>query len=336
MRRHLIPIEAVADPVALRQAFLRASRGKRHRSDQQHCELHLDHELDRLRTGILDGTVEVGRCRTFVVHDPKRRNIHAPIFLERVLHHALMAPIEPVLERTAIAHSYACRRGKGQFAALRHAGRQARRWPWYLQLDVRAYFDRIPHDQVLATLARRISGDQVLALCERIIRSHAASPGRGLPIGALTSQHLANAYLGPLDRLVVGTLKLPYVRYMDDLVCWGSDRSILLAAADRLEAMAGSLGLSFKPAIIQRSRGGLRFLGWKQFPGCLRLDRRGTIRLWRRWRWYERCWREGSWSAQVFQQRTTALLAWVRQGDTSPLRRRIMTRLASEGGLVEA
>ena len=42
----------------------------------------------------------------------------------------------------------------------------------------------------------------LLTLLERIIRSHEVTLGRGLPIGNLTSQHLAKLYLGGLDRFI--------------------------------------------------------------------------------------------------------------------------------------
>ena len=48
------------------------------------------------------------------------------------------------------------------------------------------------------------------------------SEGRGVPIGSLTSQHLANLYLGALDHYVTDELGFGrYVRYMDDFLIFG-------------------------------------------------------------------------------------------------------------------
>ncbi len=74
--------------------------------------------------------------------------------------------------------------------------------------------------------------------------------GCGLPIGSLTSQHLANFYLGKLDRFCQ---ELPgvksFVRYMDDFVCWADDKAALLAAGRRIERFAeDELGLVLKDA----------------------------------------------------------------------------------------
>ena len=89
----------------------------------------------------------------FTIHDPKERTICAAQFRERVLHHALMNVCEPVLERAAVFDSYACRRGKGQLAAVRRAESYARRYGWFLKLDVRKYFDSVDHT-VLRSLPR--------------------------------------------------------------------------------------------------------------------------------------------------------------------------------------
>ena len=94
-----------------------------------------------MRVGILSGDYPVGQYQRFVVHDPKERVIYAASFPERVLHHALMNVCEPFFERWLIHDTYACRRGKGQWAAVRRAEGFARRMPFFLKMDIRKYFD---------------------------------------------------------------------------------------------------------------------------------------------------------------------------------------------------
>lgn len=323
--RSLLSIEAIADHENLCLALLAASRSKRHRTDQQAFVADGDRNLAELRQRILDGTVPVGRGSTFVIHDPKRRTIHAPVFAERVLHHAVMRPLGPILDRRLIHHSYACRLGKGQRAALEHATACARRCAWYLQLDVRSYFASIPHATLLDRLRRILAGDAALHLLERIIRAHTDAPGRGLPIGALTSQHLANVYLDPCDRCATEHGHCGgYVRYMDDLVVWDDDRERLGRIHADLSATAAGLGLTFKPARLNRSAHGLSFLGWRIFPAVRRLDRRGRQRLTRRWAWIDAAWASGAITETSAQERMQACIAWADHGDTRALRRRLM------------
>ena len=85
--------------------------------------------------------------------------------------------------------------------------------PFFLKLDVRRYFDSVPHDVLYLRLDRLIKDPRLLCLLQRIIGSFSTTPGRGLPIGSLTSQHFANAYLGALNRFVKERLRVTgYVR----------------------------------------------------------------------------------------------------------------------------
>ncbi len=125
-----------------------------------------------LRTDILSGGIAVGRTRRFRIHDPKPRTIHAPCFRERVLHHALMAHVGPVLEGALVADTFACRTGKGALAAVQRAQHHGRRWPWWAKIDIRAYFASIDHGILQDLLARRFKNQQLLALLGRIIEAH--------------------------------------------------------------------------------------------------------------------------------------------------------------------
>jgi hypothetical protein len=71
---------------------------------------------------------------------------------------------------------------------------------------------------------------------ERLLSSYETEPGKGLPIGSLTSQHWANFYLGALDRFVKERLGRPYcVRYMDDFAVWGDSAAELRAVQSQIE-----------------------------------------------------------------------------------------------------
>ncbi len=277
VRRAAIDLDEIADLDNLATAFWRAAKGKRHRPEVRAFAADLQHQLPLLRRQILDSTVPVGELHSFQIRDPKRRTIHAPYLRERILHHAMMEHIGPALERSLVDDTFACRCGRGPLAAVRRAQHHARRFAWYLKLDVRAYFASIDHQVLKALLRRRLKGRGALALCDRVIDAFETAPGRGLPIGALTSQHFANAYLSGLDRYLLEELRLGgMARYMDDVVAWSHDRRALRQALAAIEAFARQrLGLEIKPDWqLQRSRRGLTFCGFRVFPAALRLSRR--------------------------------------------------------------
>lgn len=276
MRRSGVGLAAVADWHNLAAAFQRAARGKRGRPEVQAFAADLAGELARLGADIRAGTVALGQSRPLRIHDPKPRLIHAPCLRERVLHHAIMAQVGPVLDRALVDDSFACRVGKGALAAVQRAQQHARRWPWWCKIDIRAYFASIDHAVLKGLLARKFKDPPLLALLGRIIDAHAAAPGRGLPIGALTSQHFANFYLAGLDRLLLEQCRVRgLVRYMDDLIWWGEDRAgvraALVAARDYCTEQ---LHLEIKPPLFGASTGGVPFCGYRVLPGQLLLSRR--------------------------------------------------------------
>jgi hypothetical protein len=320
---------AIASVDNLRLAFWKAARGKRAKADCRRFAADLEANLERLATELLSGCVQVGDYHYFRIHDPKERLICAASFRERVLHHAVMNLCEPVLERAASDDSYACRKLKGGLAAAARAQQFAGRYGWFLKMDVRKYFDSVDHEVLERLLQRRFKDRAVLGVFRQVVDSYGTAPGRGLPIGNLTSQHFANFYLGPLDRFVKERLqRRAYVRYMDDFVIWGHGRGELREALDRVrDFLAAVLRLDLKSnASLNRTALGMDFLGYRVFPNRLRLARRSKVRFARKFRRYERAWAVGQWTELQLQQRMTALAAFLLPTDSRQCREHVIER----------
>ena len=300
--------EAVLERDNLRLAFWKALKGKRTRPDAQAFAACLERELQELAQG-----VPVGRFHQFLIRDPKERVITAPGFDERVLHHAIMNVCEPVFERWLIDDTFACRVGKGRIAGLLRARQFSARQPLAVKLDMRKYFDSVSHQNLLARLERLFCDQRLLDLFSGIVASYATSPGRGLPIGSLTSQHLANFYLGWFDRFVSERLKVRgYLRYMDDCVLWSDsvDRAQALASACS-EFLDGELELTVKPFDrIHRTRHGFEFLGCRVYPNHLKLAGRSRRRFRKKLAALETSFEVGDISERDLQERATSLLAF--------------------------
>lgn len=169
----------------------------------------------------------------------------------------------------------------------------------------------------------------MLELFDRIIAAHCCEPGRGLPIGALTSQHFANLYLAGLDRFLLEELRVGgMVRYMDDVVVWGRTRRELrgvFAAARRYAAEL--LRLEIKPGWQpQRSERGVTLCGFRVNPGSLRLSQRRR----RRYRQARQRW-EGHYTAgridvSGLQAGYASVLAVTVGADSAAWRRRELDR----------
>ena len=313
-RRSAIGLADIAHLGTLAPAFHEAARGKRERDDVRAFAADLDGQLSRLGDDILAGRVPDGRWTSFRIFDPKPRRILAPAFRDRVLHHALMAHMGPVLERALVDDTFACRPGRGTLAAVLRAQHHVRRFPWYVKADMRAYFASIDHQCLRTILERRFKDPGLLALCDRILARTPDPPGRGLPIGALTSQHFANSYLDGLDRFLLEGLRVHVrglVRYMDDVV-WFCDSHATAreTLARATEFATRERGLEIKPdARIARSTEGLSFLGFRILPGPLRLSLRRRRRYREaRGRW-ESAFARGEVSARALQSGYASALA---------------------------
>lgn len=322
-RRSSLNLAQIADVHNMALAFTRAAKGKRRRPEVMQFEACLWDKLYELGDEIRTLTVSVGRFTEFCIRDPKLRWIHAPCFRERVLHHAMMAKMGPVLERALVADTYACRVGKGVLAAVERAEAHLRRYPWFVKVDIRSYFDSICQCTLYSHLERRFKDKGLLGLCRRVLTGYSVSPERGLPIGALTSQYFANLYLSSLDRYLLECLKVGgMVRYMDDCVWWVQDVEQAKASLRAVRRFVETtLKLKLHPrAYIQRSTRGLSFLGYRLFPTTRRLSPRRRHRYLRARHAWERAYGLGLIDSQALQRGYEGALATVAHADSRGLR----------------
>lgn len=289
----------------------------------------LDEELDELRNDLVSAYPRCGECATFTIYDPKEREITAPVFRERVLHHAVINICGPVLDRRLIWHSYACRKGKGAIAALHAARHAARHASWFLKLDVRKYFESIPHSRLFMALERVFREDEILRLLAALVTGYRPGQACGLAIGTLVSQHLANFFLARLDTMVLQELRpYGYVRYMDDLALWTAEASGARDARERLREFANTdLGLQFKTAFSNRTMLGMDFLGYRVFPCCLKLNRTSRHRYRLKMGHLHRDWQSGNMDEATAQEKAVALTAFTMHARCLDWRRRIVNIL---------
>ena len=218
----------IATSENVRIAYYKAKKGKRFNKDVLIYSQNLEKNLQKLQSELKNRRIPVGNYHFFKIFDPKERVICAADFRERILHHAIMNVLDPLFERFQIFDTFACRKNKGTHKVVKRAFYFTKIYPCFVKMDVRKYFDSIDHAILKNLLRRKIKDKAVLNLLDSIIDSYNKTPGRGIPIGNLTSQYFANFYLGFADRYIKETLKIHgYVRYMDDMVIWGDNQQML-------------------------------------------------------------------------------------------------------------
>ena len=358
----------VCDFRSLEQAAYRAFRANRDNADALRFMYRLEPEILQLQRELESGAYRPGPYHTFTIWEPKERHIAAAPFRDRVVHHSVCAVLEPVFERRYVFDSYACRTGKGSHRAVERAVRFARGNRFFLKCDVRKYFESMDHE-ILKGLLRHLFKDRyflsatspsiplqrgnnssvahrlnspfeggqgdVLPLLDRIVDHNAPhnAPGKGVPIGNLTSQHFANLYLDPLDHFVKEVLRVRgYVRYMDDFLCFADSKDELHGAQDEVrDFLRGRLKLELKDnkCYVAPVSQGIPFLGFRIFPGTIRLARASLVRCRRKLKSREQAFADGSLSEEKLLQSAGSLFAHISYGDTRSLRR---TWFAANGG----
>jgi hypothetical protein len=332
MKRYGHLFEQITAFPTLLLAARKAWRGKRQRHSVAHFLFYLEPELLALQEELRAGTYRMQPYWSFTIHEPKPRQICAAAFRDRVVQHAICHVLDPLFERWSIADSYACRRDKGTHAAVRRAQQLARRWPYVLKCDVRHYYESIDHEVLKALLRRKLKDRALLTLLDGIIEHPLpqGTPGRGLPIGNLTSQYCANLYLGELDHLLQDRLRVPgYVRYMDDMLVFAPEKSSLheiLAAMRTFVQHTLHLTLKDEVTRLMPVTQGIAFLGFRVFPDLIRLDGRKWARVRRRIRQREAQYSDGVLTAEALQRSLASMLGHISHADALAARRTFFAR----------
>jgi RNA-directed DNA polymerase len=233
----------------LHLAYIKARKGKQDRPGVSTFTFNLETNLVVLQRALVNGRYQPGSYRQFIIRERKPRLISAAPFVDRVVHHAVMNVLEPILESRFYYHSYACRKNKGVHKAVDQYQNWCQRYGYVLKVDIARYFPSIRHDVLKLQLRHIIKDSLLLNLLNKIIDSSPVDEntnirGIGLPIGNLTSQYLANLYLNDIDHWLKQTLKVPgYLRYVDDLIFFADNKQRLWEIKNELDSKLAELGL---------------------------------------------------------------------------------------------
>jgi len=307
----------------LRSSTKLAQKGIRLNRSALSFLVEVDSNIIDLQQELFNRTYQPQPYTEFMLLDPKPRRIQAADFVDRVVHHSLCKSLMPHFERSYLAHSFACQKGKGNHKAIQQAQRFSRRFRdgWFLKLDIKNCFETMDHVVLMERISKRIGCRDTLWLAEKII-AHGGIDGKGLPIGNLTSQHFANFYLDALDHYCVEQLGVRgFIRYMDDMLLFSHSKDHLLEALGELTFwLPDALKLEIKHTATQFHpvHHGVPFLGFRLFPSCIRFDARRKRRFIQRWKSIAKM------DEHEQSQRYNGLVCWAEQANTRQLRRHLL------------
>lgn len=303
----------------IHRAYLNARKGKRYRKQVLIFTKNLERNLIEIQEELKNEIVNYPKYREFYIYEPKCRLILSQDFKEVVKQWAFYQVLSPLFAKMYINDSFACIKGKGQIAAVKRLYYWLRlvnaprykavkkgldtssmnKW-YYLKIDFSKYFYRVDHEVMLRVLRNKIKDDRVVQWLETRIKSPDMPFGlpagmkpedvdindrlydKGMPVGALVSQMLANVYNDQIDQYAKRTLGIHYyIRYQDDIIILSDDKIQIKEWHKKLEQYANEvmkMELNDKTCIRPINQG-IEFCGFRLWATHVKIRKSTALKM---------------------------------------------------------
>lgn len=285
----------------LKQRLLKSIKETGNTFQKKDSFLDIPAIVSHLSSAVLNKSYAPSRFSCFAVKDPKLREIFAPSYNDRIIHHLIADIVQENIDKKFIFDCHSNRKGKGMHLAIKRLRKfmNSEKNQYYLMVDIKTFFPSISRNILWKILFKHIqslristeekimaldlsrtiilqdpvtpspvfTGDRrLLSLVPKEKSLFHASKNRGLPIGSLTSQFFANVYLNELDQFIKHRLKIKYyLRYVDDFVILGKDAASLIKWREEIRKfLKKKLDLDLHPrkTFIRHKSKGVNFLGY--------------------------------------------------------------------------
>ena len=192
--------------------------------------------------------------------DGSKRVLGLPTLLDRIAQQVVRVHLEKCLEPHFHQNSYGYRAGKSMHQAINKAKFNCQQYPYVLKLDIKSYFDSIPHDKLLKALQFYCKEKWVSLYASRWLKASVINedgsktePQSGTPQGGVISPLLANLYLhvvfdGWMLRNYPG---IRFERYADDIIIHTRREQIAQSILNKLQKRFTECGLTIHPTKTQ-------------------------------------------------------------------------------------
>lgn len=355
--------DEICDLENLLNAYNLVCKGNRYKEAATRYSFFLESNLIKLHQDLMSNNFVPSSYNHFTIIDPKKRQIAAPAFQDRIVQHALVDKIEAIFDKTFITDAYACRKDKGTHFALKRLKKflQASRTfygkdkdIYVLKCDIRKYFSSISWEILLTIVRRKINCLKTYDLIEKIISTHqiygvklqkfnnqlsifssftdtdepvSIDKRKGLPIGNLTSQLFANVYLNELDKFVKHQLREKwYGRYMDDFLIISSDRKHLEVVREKIsQFLTSKLKLTLHPrkSFIHNVKDGVCFVGYRVFWDHILVRGNTLLRMQKKYRKKVSSFKKGKIPLEKLIQTENSIRGHLKHANTFNLEKRL-------------
>lgn len=225
---------------------------------------------------LINKTYTTSEYYVFTIYEPKKRLISKLPYKDRIVHHAIMNVLEPIILNSLTINTYSCIKCRGIHKCLKRLKislLDIDNTKYCLKLDINKFYPSIDNNILKALLRNKFKDKDLLWLLDDIINSN-----EGLPLGNYLSQWLSNYYLNGLDHYIKEVLKVKYYfRYCDDMVILSSNKQELHYILQSIRIYLNSkLKLSIKNnyQIYPINKRGIDFIGYKFYHTHILLRKR--------------------------------------------------------------
>jgi len=276
--------------MAWRQVRKNAGAAGIDRMTVEEFERREDELVKLIHDKLEDGTYRFKPARRKLIPkkgSSKKRKLGIPVVMDRIVSQSMNLTFEGIYAPGFTESNFGFRRGRSQHGAIKHVQRfVADGYDWCASIDLKSFFDEIPHDLILKLIRGKIADEGLVTLVARALKAGVMIEGKlekttkGCPQGSPVSPMLSNIVLTKLDH-ELEKRGHRYCRWADDfLILLKSERAAMRVMDGIVTYLEEELHL---PVNTEKSKVArvkdVTFLGFQILRGKIRVSNDARVRF---------------------------------------------------------
>lgn len=217
----------------------------------------------------------------------KKRKLGIPVVMDRIVSQSMNLVFEGIYAPGFTESNFGFRRGRSQHGAIKHVQRVVvEGYDWCASIDLKSFFDEIPHDLILKLIRGKIADEGLVTLVARALKAGVMVEGKlekttkGCPQGSPVSPMLSNIVLNELDH-ELDKRGHRYCRWADDfLILLKSERAAMRVMDGIVKYLEEELHLPVNKEKSEVARvKDVTFLGFQLLRGKIRVSNDARVRF---------------------------------------------------------